>query len=139
MFGSRLFVAFVARTALAQSVQIGLPDAGTVLNPGEDYTVQIQCPDSLTSSQEVALVIGIQQCQNGHCFPPDETLGNLLYSGSFNPQFHEPSLPPYQNFTVHIPDTMSSESALVGVAHFALVGDSFAPLIDYHNQSVSIA
>jgi Nis1 family len=121
----------------------------------------------LTSVQQVALVIGISPCQNGQCVSPDEALDNLLYSGSFIPQFHEAGPGPYQNFSVQIPDTISSGAALVGVAHFALVGvssnhvrvlqgyalyllltttdfisrkkDEYGPLIDYHNQSVTIA
>ncbi|KAK9365106.1 hypothetical protein V1509DRAFT_634204 [Lipomyces kononenkoae] len=140
MFKSLFALGFIAGTALAQSAFIGIPVAGATLTSGANYTFQIQCPDSLTSSEQIAIVIGIQQCVGGQCASPDETMGAVLYNGLFDPQFHEAGLPPYQNFTVQMPDTVSTstESALVGLAHFALVGDSNIPLIDFQNQSVTL-
>jgi hypothetical protein len=86
-----------------------------------DYAVESQ--NSLTGSEEVAVVIGIQSCATRACISPSEFMGNILYNGQFNPQYHEPYLPPYQNFTVQVPSSFSG-TALIGVAHVTLIGVS---------------
>lgn len=48
-------------------------------------------------------------------------MGTVLYQGGFDPEFHNGVQPPYQNFTVEIPDDISG-LAVLGVAHFSLVG-----------------
>jgi len=50
-------------------------------------------------------------------------MGRILYNGPFDPQYHEPYNPPYENFTVQIPSNMVG-TALIGVAHVTLVGVS---------------
>lgn len=51
-------------------------------------------------------------------------MGTVLYNGPFDPQFHETYLPPYQNFTLEIPEGVAAENGIVTVAHFSLVGVS---------------
>lgn len=81
--------------------------------------------DSLTGSEEIAVVIGINKCSSGAtCSSPEESMGTVLYNGPFDPQFHETYLPPYQNFTLEIPEGLATENGIVTVAHFSLVGVS---------------
>ncbi|KAK9234765.1 hypothetical protein V1525DRAFT_459132 [Lipomyces kononenkoae] len=136
MLKSLFTLGLFATAVHSQTVEIGLPNKGDQLAAGSDQIVQIQRPDSLTGSDEIAVVIGIQQCPNGECTSPDASLGTVLYQGGFDPQFHGPQ-PPYQNFTVQIPE-YSCGPAIIGVAHMSLVGASTYPLIEFLNQTVTI-
>jgi hypothetical protein len=49
-------------------------------------------------------------------------MGTVLYNGPFDPQFHETNLPPYQNFTLEIPEGVATDNGIVTLAHFSLVG-----------------
>jgi hypothetical protein len=51
-------------------------------------------------------------------------MGTILYQGPFDPQYHESSQPPYQNFTVRLPNLIAPGNAQINVAHAALVGVS---------------
>lgn len=51
-------------------------------------------------------------------------MGTILYNGKFNPQYHEPSQPPYQNFSVKVPADFTTGSAQINVAHATLIGVS---------------
>ncbi|KAJ8103650.1 hypothetical protein POJ06DRAFT_298125 [Lipomyces tetrasporus] len=136
MLKSLFCLSLFATAAYSQAVQIGLPTKGDQLAAGSNQTIQIQRPDTLTGSDEIAVVIGIQQCPNGTCTSPDASMGTVLYQGGFDPEFHGPQAP-YQNFTVKIPDGLSGP-ALIGVAHLSLVGASTYPLIEFLNQTVAI-
>ena len=78
--------------------------------------------NSLSGSEEVAVVIGLQSCPNCPCLLPADFMGAILYNGPFNPQYHEQYLPPYENFTVTVPSLTSTGTAQIGVAHVALIG-----------------
>lgn len=49
-------------------------------------------------------------------------MGQILYNGPYDPQYHEPTTPPYENFTVQVPSSASAGTALIGVAHVTLIG-----------------
>lgn len=49
-------------------------------------------------------------------------MGTILYNGKFNPQYHETSQPPYQNFSVKVPTDFTSGNAQINVAHATLIG-----------------
>jgi hypothetical protein len=51
-------------------------------------------------------------------------MGTILYQGPFDPQYHESDQPPYQNFTVTLPNLIAAGDAQINVAHAALVGVS---------------
>lgn len=55
-------------------------------------------------------------------------MGSILYSGSFEPVYHENSLPPYQNFTVTLPSSAAKGKGQINVAHVSLIGVSCLPL-----------
>ncbi|KIK78853.1 hypothetical protein PAXRUDRAFT_162890 [Paxillus rubicundulus Ve08.2h10] len=129
----------LAAAALAQNAVIGLPKQGQSVTPGTNITVQIQRPNSLTGSEEVALVIGFQSCPSGPCIAPTSYMGQILYNGPFSPVYHETYNPPYQNFSVQIPASAPSGMALIGVAHVTLVGAGSYPYMEVLNQTVSVA
>ncbi|GAM33562.1 hypothetical protein TCE0_011r00542 [Talaromyces pinophilus] len=122
MYKSILSLSLIASTALAQSVFIGLPAAGAQLYTSTNATFQIQRP-----------------CGSGAtCSSPEDSMGTVLYNGPLDPQFHETYLPPYQNFSLEIPEGAATDNGIVTVAHFSLVGASTYPLIEYLNQTVTI-
>ncbi|KAG2065787.1 hypothetical protein BDR04DRAFT_1060113 [Suillus decipiens] len=137
---SILSLALLAVSAFAQSADIGYPPQGLSVSPGSNLTVQIQKPDSLTNSEEVAVVIGIQSCPGKPCSSPMVSMGQILYNGPFNPQFPEnmPG-PPYENFTVQIPDGIASGTVLIGAVHVTLVGLSLHPLLETLNATITIS
>ncbi|KAG6329264.1 hypothetical protein ID866_9824 [Astraeus odoratus] len=128
-----------AAVAFAQSADIGYPPSGYTVSPGANLTVQVQRPNSLTGSEEVAVVIGFQSCGTSACISPADYMGVILYNGPFNPQYHETTLPPYENFTVQIPTSASTGTGLVGVAHVTLIGAGYYPYLEVLNTTVNVA
>ncbi|KAI0772275.1 hypothetical protein BC629DRAFT_1595480 [Irpex lacteus] len=110
----------------AQNAYIALPVHGSSITRGTNITVQVTKPNSLTGSTSVALAIGLRSCEpsttawSPSCktIPSEGVFGDVLYSGSFSPVYHEPALPPYQNFTVYVPQGFAEGSAVLSVAHF---------------------
>lgn len=72
----------------------------------------------------MGVAIGLSSCQSSPCRNADEVLGTILYNGPFDPQYHENSLPPYENFTVRVPSDAVSGRSQINVAHAALIGVS---------------
>lgn len=118
----------LASAAVAQSVNIGAPTSGTILSPGSNFTLDLNRPDSLTGSEEVAVVIALRACGNNPCASPDEVLGDILYNGPYHPQFDSPpdEQPPHQNFSLTVPEYIANGTALLSVTHLTLIGVSFA-------------
>lgn len=56
-------------------------------------------------------------------------MGTILYRGDFDPQYYEANRPPYQNFTVTVPNSIATGNAQINIAHVALVGVSIGILI----------
>ncbi|KAG0709263.1 hypothetical protein DFH29DRAFT_978825 [Suillus ampliporus] len=135
---SVLSLALLVASAFAQNAAIGYPPQGLSVSPGSSLTVQVERPNSLTGSEEVAVVIGLQSCQGMPCIDPADFMGHILYNGPFNPQYHETYNPPYQNFTVQIPSNFAG-TALLGVAHVTLVGAGFYPSLETLNRTITIS
>ncbi|KAI0253727.1 hypothetical protein BJV78DRAFT_1152841 [Lactifluus subvellereus] len=141
-FGSLLAVASLAAGAFAQSITIGYPPRGKLIKAGHPLTVQVNRPDTLTGSQEVAIVISLVPCPHGRCPKPSNVLGPTLYAGPYHPEF--PSTPtsqhvPQQNFTVTIPDSFKPNStAQLTVAHLSLVGAGPFALFEYKNVTLRV-
>ncbi|KAF8885679.1 hypothetical protein CPB84DRAFT_1788127 [Gymnopilus junonius] len=127
-------------TVLSQTIAIGYPQDGASVTPGSNITVEVDRPDTLSGSQEVAVVIGINSCRNTTCIPPDEILGSILYDGGYNPQFtsNAPFKPPHQNFTVTIPSFLAKGRAQLAVFHVSLIGAGFAPFTEIKNITVNV-
>ncbi|KZT29628.1 hypothetical protein NEOLEDRAFT_1106062 [Neolentinus lepideus HHB14362 ss-1] len=142
IFKSVLALASLAASAMAQSIDIGAPTNGSTISVGTNITVEVDRPDTLTGSQEIAIVIAIRSCYGGVCIDPADALGSVLYTGPFDPQFtSEPgtaSKPPHQNFSVAIPGTLQTGLATLSVTHFSLVGASPFPLFEIRNITVNV-
>ncbi|KAI1832367.1 hypothetical protein CBS147337_6625 [Penicillium roqueforti] len=123
-------LAALAGLAVAQKAVIGLPTADQTVAPGSDIIIQVQRPNSLTGSEEMAVAIGIVSCPSENCQPANNIMGSIFYNRLFDPVSHETYLPPYQNFTVTVPSSFAAGQAQVNVAHTALIGVT----LDYRCQ-----
>ncbi|KAJ6629323.1 hypothetical protein B0H10DRAFT_1776580 [Mycena sp. CBHHK59/15] len=133
--------ALCATTAFAQRVAIGAPADGASVTAGSNITVEVDRPDTLSSSVEVAIVIGFNSCASRPCLPPSETIGTLLYNGPYDPEFHTNvsfSKPPHQNFTVTIPASAPNGEAQLSVTHFSLIGASLGPFLEILNITLNV-
>ncbi|KAF9565781.1 hypothetical protein CPC08DRAFT_704478 [Agrocybe pediades] len=138
---SVIFPLALAHGAFSQSVRIGAPADQSSVQAGSSIVVEVDRPDTLTPSTEIALVIGVASCHNAPCLGPDLLgLGTVLYSGPFNPQFDTPAdgKPPHQNFTVVIPESFQKGPAQLALFHIALVGASVEPLAQLRNITLNI-
>ncbi|KAI6043337.1 hypothetical protein EDC04DRAFT_2866349 [Pisolithus marmoratus] len=135
-----LFLLLVPVFAFAQNAVIGYPPDGHTVSPGNNLTVQIQRPNTLTSSEEVAVVIGLQTCatSGGACASPEYMMGQILYNGPFDPQYHGPTTPPYENFTVQIPSSVGKGPAKIGVIHLTLISAGPFPMMEALNKSIAV-
>ncbi|KAH1277957.1 hypothetical protein KXW35_003733 [Aspergillus fumigatus] len=133
------FLLFLAATVSAQRVAVGLPAEGEKLAPGSSTVVQIQRPGSLTGSQEIAVAIGLSSCADSTCHSPEDVMGTIVYNGPFRPEHHESSLPPYQNFSVNVPEAFATGTAQLNIAHVSLVGAGPFPFMETLNRTVLIA
>ncbi|KAJ7635188.1 hypothetical protein FB45DRAFT_989694 [Roridomyces roridus] len=131
--------------AFGQGVSIGAPTAGSTISPGTNITVEVDRPDTLTGSTEVAIIIGFTSCvgfTESQCPPPASLIGSVLYNGPYDPEFHTDVTPtklaPYQNFSVMIPTTTSKGPAQLSVTHFSLVGAGPFPLLQSLNVSLIV-
>ncbi|GLB41551.1 hypothetical protein LshimejAT787_1001510 [Lyophyllum shimeji] len=131
--------AFLAGVS-AQSINIGYPQDGATVQAGSNLTVEIDRPNTLSGSTEIAVVIGVQSCASSPCHSPADGLGNILYNGGYKPQYNQPpdSKPPHQNFTVTIPSTLAKGKALLGVAHMTLIGAGAAPILETRNITLNV-
>ncbi|KAG2337244.1 hypothetical protein BDR05DRAFT_970462 [Suillus weaverae] len=122
--------------ASTQQVFITSPLAGTSVSPGKNITVTIEKPASLSTSEDVAVVIAIRSCAWNLCAPQADALGEILYNGLFNPRtnFKQPS----EDFNIRIPQSMINGSALLTVTHFALIGAGPVPWMELKNVSVVV-
>ncbi|KAJ7434517.1 hypothetical protein B0H11DRAFT_1757567 [Mycena galericulata] len=144
-FSSLVMSAMLATAAFAQNVDIGAPADGATVTPGTNITVEVDRPDTLTGSIEVAVVIGFLSCVPFNaqtCPPPSEIIGQILYNGPYDPEFRTgpglPNKPPYQNFTVAIPASAPTGPAQISVTHFGLVGAGFEPFVQSLNVTVNV-
>ncbi|KAI8978859.1 hypothetical protein BD414DRAFT_516807 [Trametes punicea] len=143
-----LTFAYLALAALGQRIAIAAPAEWSTIQPGQNITVEVDRPMTLTGSQEVAIAIGIWPCAgsgsdaNRTCAEMDVTqvLGDVLYAGPYNPQLQQgqEEKPPYQNFTVTVPSTFTDGQVSLGVAHFSLVGAGPMPFMEVANITLIV-
>ena len=74
-------------------------------------------------SQEVAVVIGLQSCQDSPCQSTSSDLGIILYNGPYDPESYKVAYE-YENITVAVPSDTSTGTAVLGVLHVSVVGVS---------------
>ncbi|KAG2135181.1 uncharacterized protein EDB93DRAFT_1107156 [Suillus bovinus] len=138
-----LIKALIATTLMvvsvcAQGAFINLPAPGSSITAGTNFTVQIGLPDTLTNSDEISIVIGIQSCPTGNCFPISEAMGTVLYEGPFNPEFGSGADDPYEDFSVQVPASFATGQAQLGLAHFNLIGALLFPNLQLVNETVYV-
>ncbi|ESK83851.1 hypothetical protein Moror_13508 [Moniliophthora roreri MCA 2997] len=129
-FATTLSLALAATSVVAQRAYIAQPTMGSDVQAGSTITIEVDRPNFQSSALEVAVVLGIQSCTTATCRDPEEWFGPamILYNGPYNPQYATPAgrLPPHQNFTVQIPETMAKGTAQINLAHFNMVGVSLS-------------
>jgi hypothetical protein len=76
----------------------------------------------------MAVAIGFSSCASSPCHTPEEVMGTILYNGPFDPVYHESSQPPYENFTVTVPESAAKGKGQINVAHATLIGVSSSQL-----------
>ncbi|RPD62829.1 hypothetical protein L227DRAFT_562089 [Lentinus tigrinus ALCF2SS1-6] len=132
-------IAFIA-SALAQRIAVGAPAEWTNVQPGQNVTVRVDKPNSLSGSQDIAIAIGLWPCGSTACSNIDvqEVLGDVVYSGPYTPQLVSPGLPPFQNFTVTVPEHFQPQQVSLSVAHFALIGAGSMPFMEVANITLII-
>ncbi|KAJ7148767.1 hypothetical protein C8R43DRAFT_888494 [Mycena crocata] len=136
---SLLLALLSAASTFAQHTRIGAPLNGTRVKAGSQITVEVDRPDTLTSSTEVAIVIAFLNCFSHPCPSPMDELGNILYKGSYHPQWHDvPRKPPHQNFTVTVPKSASTGAAQLSVVHLSLAGAVNFPFFESHNITLLV-
>ncbi|KAI6107126.1 hypothetical protein EDD16DRAFT_1869584 [Pisolithus croceorrhizus] len=118
--------------AMAQSVSILAPPAGTTLTPGGNFTVALQMSDSLDNVDTVAVVIGLQSCTPACSLY--EYMGSVLYQGPYAPPGVAAA-----NFTVTVPSSFQSGAAILAADTLYLIGDEYQPVQDYVNQNVTVS
>ncbi|KAI8989671.1 hypothetical protein BD414DRAFT_536065 [Trametes punicea] len=135
-----LAILLLAVTALAQRVTLLAPAFNSPLSPGQNFTVDVDKPDSLSPSYDVSVAIGLQSCGTAPCeaLASAGILGNILYTGDYTPQLRPNSSDVSQNYTVQVPSTMASGPAILTVAHFYLLGAGATPAYDTVNTTVII-
>ncbi|KAI0337054.1 hypothetical protein BDW22DRAFT_1340557 [Trametopsis cervina] len=146
-FFSLVLPLVVAVAAAAQGIAIGAPAPGSTLTHGQNITVEVDKPNSLTGSTDVAIVIALRSCtifQSSSCdqFDPSEVLGNILYYGPYSPNYQnvpgQGFKPPYQNFTVNVPNAFQPGPAVLSVSHFVLLGAGPQAILDIVNTTVNV-
>ncbi|KAJ7723303.1 hypothetical protein DFH07DRAFT_759603 [Mycena maculata] len=140
-FISSVVLSCMAVGALSQGIRIGAPLNGTTVKPGSQIIVEVDKPDTLTGSTELALVIGFLNCFSDPCPSPMDRIGDILYNGSYRPQFHTNTgiwKLPYQNFTVTVPESASCGDAQLSVIHFSLVGAGPFPFLQSRNITLVV-
>ncbi|KAG6865694.1 hypothetical protein C0991_000308 [Blastosporella zonata] len=112
-----------AAGAMAQHTEIVSPADGTNVTRGQEVIVEFERFNSIQSSTEVGLVIGVQPCSDLLC--DGGVIGTVLYNGPYNPTIRGPGAVQYENFTVTIPnDSSFSGRAQLSVTRFYLIGVS---------------
>ncbi|KAF5379412.1 hypothetical protein D9615_006538 [Tricholomella constricta] len=125
----------------AQRVSIGYPQDGASVKSGDSITVEVDRPNTLSGSTEVAIVIGLQSCPTIPCHSVEDGMGFILYNGGYNPQYHQNApgfKPPHQNFTVSIPSTAQKGKAQLGVTHVSLIGAGASPFLETLNVTLNV-
>ncbi|KAJ7202019.1 hypothetical protein GGX14DRAFT_156330 [Mycena pura] len=138
---SLVLSAALVASAFAQIVHISAPADGATVHAGDEITVEVDQPDSLSSSTPIAIVFGFQPCgtSQGSCTLPLEGMGTtILYNGPFKPAFHNDGKEPSQNFTFTIPATAPTGPAQLNLAHFQLMGAINFVLVDPQNITLNV-
>ncbi|KAG2068974.1 hypothetical protein BDR04DRAFT_1102412 [Suillus decipiens] len=133
-----VFAAGIAAT-LAQTIELGYPQNGDNLYPGQELVAQVIQPTSMASVIQVGIALGIKPCVNGLCPDPADGLGYVLYAGPWTPNTLTIGIDGrYQNFTVTIPSDLAEGPAIFTLMHSCVIGANWVPMLEYRNATVNI-
>ncbi|KAG6331301.1 hypothetical protein ID866_7787 [Astraeus odoratus] len=132
-----LVLATAIASALGQTIELGSPQNGDVLNVGQNFTAQVILPQSLASVIQIGIALAIDNCNNGACPEPTDKLGNVLYAGPWTPTAHSQG-GFYQNFTLQVPEYISTGPAIFTLTHCGLLGAGPVPFMEFRNASLTI-
>ncbi|KAI0647683.1 hypothetical protein C8Q79DRAFT_524077 [Trametes meyenii] len=127
--------------AQAQNVFIAAPAPQSTLSPGQQLVVDVARGPSREGSQDVAIAIGLLNCEVSQSCDDIETypysFGTLLYSGAYTPQANNNEFS--QNFTVTIPEDFPVGNSELSVVHFyVLPSTDTISLVEVQHESVVI-
>ncbi|KAM5538615.1 hypothetical protein V8D89_007644 [Ganoderma adspersum] len=117
----------------AQGIRIAAPAENSHIVATKSVLVEVERPNGHTPSTDVAVIIGLRSCEpSGDCDAIAESgaLGTILHKGTYDPILRTGGGSMYQNYTVAVPDTVGTGSALLSVAHFYAGGVANSPVID---------
>ncbi|KZP33004.1 hypothetical protein FIBSPDRAFT_924977 [Athelia psychrophila] len=137
---SLLLPVALCASAYAQSIEINYPGNTTTQTLGQTIDLELDFPNQLTSVQHISVVIALLGCASTGCSNlTAETagLGSIMYAGNYTPQSHEPYKPPYQNFTLALPNGTQAGSSILNVAHLFLLGASETPVLEFKNVTIN--
>ncbi|KAF5378657.1 hypothetical protein D9757_009506 [Collybiopsis confluens] len=131
-----------ASSVVAQHAFILAPADQTQVAAGSGFDVSIAQPNSISSWENIALVIGLLNCaaqldSDGNCLGTNQGLGTILYNGPFNPVLVQ-GAPPNQNFTLTVPTGFQKGASQLGVALFDLIGARFIPSLQTFNTTIIV-
>ncbi|KAF8139185.1 hypothetical protein K438DRAFT_720977 [Mycena galopus ATCC 62051] len=127
-------------TVWAQGVQIGSPLPGATLEFDSTFTFQLIRPNFIESATEVGIAVGLVSCPDSVCPSPEGELGEILYTGPFNPTLHAMGMF-YENFTLTVPSSdffSGTGPAQLAVVRFYLIGAGPAPTSEIENITVNL-
>ncbi|KAJ7769221.1 hypothetical protein DFH07DRAFT_954460 [Mycena maculata] len=137
-FNFLLVSAMHVAAVCAQSISIGAPATGSLVVSRSTTTVEVDKPESLTPSDDVAIVIAMLNCgSSSPCSPPSEQLGSVLFQGPYSAQIQTPPKPPGENFTVTLPD-FGSTTVQLAVVHLILVEAGPHVVLDIANITLAM-
>jgi len=128
--------------ATVQANSIIAPTAGTLLQAGDDVTVQLNVGINNSSAaeiEEVSLVIGIAPCPSD-CPAPFEDLGEILFNGKYESQGVIPNtLNGFQNLTISVPCDISGQASIQVQHNYLITSPQHGQSnIEYFNVSIQI-
>ena len=81
----------------------------------------------MASCIQVGIALAMVNCNKGVCPQPANELGSVLYAGPWTPTLHTPG-GFYQNFSLQVPQYMSTGSAVFTLTHLCLLGVCILPM-----------
>ncbi|KAG1899998.1 uncharacterized protein F5891DRAFT_1173349 [Suillus fuscotomentosus] len=135
-----VFAAGISAT-LAQTIELGFPQNGDNFCPGQEATTRLfNRWESVASTVQVGIALGIDDCENGLWPDPADGLGFVLYAGPWTPESHGPpyAYGYYQNFTVTILSYLTKGPAIFTLTHFCLIGADWYLFLEFRNVTVKV-
>ncbi|KAG2119933.1 uncharacterized protein F5147DRAFT_767396 [Suillus discolor] len=113
---------FAISATLAETIELAFPQNGDNFCPSQEVTAQVIQPQSMASTVQVGIALGIANCENGSCPDPADGLGSYLYAGPWTSEAMGLLMGP----------------AIFTLTHFCLIGADWYPFLEFRNATVNI-